>query len=110
LIRSGWERYWSENKKYVGVQDGAPGPSKDSAIWLGDRGIRATGSDTFAYDKRPSNMPCHIEFMVNRNIHIIENLRLDQLANERIYEFMFCALPLRIKGGTGSPIRAIALH
>ena len=54
-------------------------------------------------------MPCHIEFMVNRNIHIMENLRLDELARNKIYEFMFCALPLPIKGGTGSPIRAIAL-
>jgi kynurenine formamidase len=110
LIRSGWERYWSDNRKYVGLQEGGPGPSKDSAIWLGDKRIRATGADTFAYDKRPSNMPCHIEFMVNRNIHIMENLRLDELAQDKIYEFMFCALPLRIQGGTGSPIRAIALY
>jgi kynurenine formamidase len=39
----------------------------------------------------------------------MENMRLDQLAHDKIYEFMFCALPLLIKGGTGSPIRAIAL-
>ena len=71
---------------------------------LGNRNIRATGADTFAYDKRPSNMPCHIEFMVNPNIHSMENLRPDELARYKIYEFMFCALPLPIKGGTGSPI------
>jgi kynurenine formamidase len=110
LIRSGWERYWSDNRKYVGLQDGGPGPGQEAAIWLGEQNIRITGADTFAYDKRPSNMPCHIEFMVNRNIHIMENMRLDQLAQDEIYEFMFCALPLPIKGGTGSPIRAIALY
>jgi kynurenine formamidase len=110
LIRSGWERFWTDNKKYVGLQDGGPGPTREAAIWLGEKKIRATGADTLAYDKRPSNMPCHIEFMVNRAIHIIENLRLDELSRLKIYEFMFCALPLPIKGGTGSPIRAIALY
>jgi kynurenine formamidase len=110
LIRSGWERYWTDNRTYVGLQHGGPGPSREAAIWLGDHDIAVTGADTFAYDKRPSNMPCHIEFMVNRKINIMENMRLDELARDRIYEFMFCALPLRIKGGTGSPIRAIALY
>ncbi len=54
-------------------------------------------------------MPAHVELMVKRGINIIENLRLDDLAAEGVYELMFCALPLRIKGGTGSPIRPIAL-
>jgi len=110
LIRSGWERYWPDNRTYVGLQDGGPGPSQEAAIWLGEHEIRVTGADTFAYDKRPSDMPCHIELMVNRKINIMENMRLDELARDKVYEFMFCALPLRIKGGTGSPIRAIALY
>jgi kynurenine formamidase len=110
LVRSGWERYWSDNRKYVGLQEGSPGPSGEAAAWLGDLQIRVTGADTFAYDRRPSKMPAHVEFMVKRNINIIENMRLDELAATKIYEFMFCALPLRIKGGTGSPIRPIALY
>ncbi|HLY54385.1 MAG TPA: cyclase family protein, partial [Stellaceae bacterium] len=110
LIRSGWERYWSDNRKYVGFQEGAPGPTGEAAAWLGDLRIRVTGADTFAYDRRPSSMPAHVELMVKRNINIIENLCLDALAAGRIYEFMFCALPLRVKGGTGSPIRPIALY
>jgi kynurenine formamidase len=109
LVRSGWERFWPDNRKYVGLQEGAPGPTGEAAAWLGDHDIRVTGADTFAYDRRPSQMPAHVELMVRRGINIIENLRLDELAAGRIYEFMFCALPLRIKGGTGSPIRPIAL-
>jgi len=109
LIRSGWERYWGDHRRYVGVFDGGPGPVREAAVWLGEQGIRVTGSDTFAYDRRPSDMPAHVELMVRRGINIIENLRLDELAKEGVYEFMFCALPLRIQGGTGSPIRPIAL-
>lgn len=110
LIRSGWERYWGDHRKYVGVAEGGPGPDREAAIWLGELGIRVTGADTFAYDKRPSAMPAHVELMVKRGINIMENMRLDELAEKQIYEFMFCALPLRIKGGTGSPIRPVAFY
>ncbi len=109
LIRCGWERFWGEHRTYVGVQHGSPGPDRAAAAWLGDQGIRVTGADTFAYDRRPSAMPAHVELMVKRGINIIENLRLDDLAATGASEFIFCALPLRIKGGTGSPIRPIAL-
>jgi kynurenine formamidase len=110
LIRSGWERYWDDHRRYVGVADGAPGPDREAAIWLGDKDIRVTGADTFAYDRRPSTMPAHVELMVKRGIHIMENFCLDALAATGVGVFMFCALPLRIQGGTGSPIRPIALY
>jgi kynurenine formamidase len=110
LVRSGWQRYWGDHRKYVGLQDGSPGPTGEAAAWLAGHDIRVTGADTFAYDRRPSKMPAHVELMVKRGINIMENLCLDTLAEERVYEFMFCALPLRVKGGTGSPIRPIALY
>ncbi|MBO9499079.1 MAG: cyclase family protein [Novosphingobium sp.] len=108
LIRCGWERYWTDHRKYVGVREGSPGPDREAAAWLGDQGIRVTGADTFAYDKRPSSMPAHVELMVRRGINIMENMRLDELAASGRSEFLFCALPLRIQGGTGSPIRPVA--
>lgn len=40
---------------------------------------------------------------------IIEMLNLEELAADRIYEFLFVAAPLKIRGGTGSPIRPLAL-
>ena len=109
LIRSGWQRYWTDHRKYVGAGEGSPGPDGEAAAWLGDHRIRVTGADTFAYDRRPSAMPAHVELMVRRGINIMENMCLDELAEAGIDEFMFCALPMRIKGGTGSPIRPIAL-
>lgn len=109
LLRCGWERYWRDHRRYVGVQHGSPGPDQAAAAWLGDKGIRVTGADTFAYDRRPSAMPAHVELMVKRGINIMENLRFDALAEASVSEFMFCALPLRIRGGTGSPIRPVAL-
>ena len=42
-------------------------------------------------------------------IHIIECLNLEELAAARVYEFLFVALPLKIRGATASPIRPVAL-
>lgn len=110
LIRTGWAQLWSDHSAYVGYPKGAPGVTGETAAWLGDRAIRTTGTDTFAYDVRPApGMPAHVELMVKRRINIIENLNLEDLSRRGVTEFMFCALPLRIVGGTGSPIRPIAL-
>jgi kynurenine formamidase len=111
LIRTGWAQHWGAHGKYVGFPDGAPGVTGDGAAWIGDRGVRVTGTDTFAYDVRPApTMPAHIELMVKRRINIMENLNLEELARRGVHEFVFCALPLRIVGGTGSPIRPIAIY
>jgi len=54
-------------------------------------------------------MPVHVHLLVEHGIHIIECLNLEQLARDRVYEFIFAAAPLKIRGGTGSPIRPIAV-
>jgi kynurenine formamidase len=54
-------------------------------------------------------MPVHVHLLVEKGIHIIECLNLEQLAAERVYEFTFVAVPLKIRGGTGSPIRPVAV-
>jgi kynurenine formamidase len=54
-------------------------------------------------------MPVHVQLLVENGIHIIECLNLEQLAAERRYTFLFVATPLKIRGGTGSPIRPLAI-
>ena len=54
-------------------------------------------------------MPVHVHLLVESGIHIIENLNLEELARAAAYEFLFIALPLKMQGATGSPIRPIAL-
>jgi kynurenine formamidase len=110
LIRTGWLKYWSDPKTYVGLHVGSPGPDHSAGIWMGERKIRCSGTDTLVYEKQPAmTLPVHVEFLVKRGIHIIECLNLDELAARRIYTFVFVALPLKIAGGTGSPIRPIAI-
>ena len=87
-----------------------PGPEIEGARWLSERGVFAAGSDTIAFEKVPAaGMPVHVHLLVESGIHIIEALNLEDLSRERIYEFVFIAAPLKFRGGTGSPIRPLAL-
>jgi kynurenine formamidase len=113
LIRTGWARYFPDATRYVTGGTHAvtgPGPELEAARWLSSRGIFAAGSDTIAFEKVPSaSMPVHVHLLVESGIHIIEALDLEELSRNRIFEFAFVAAPLKIRGGTGSPIRPIAL-
>lgn len=109
LLRTGWAQYWNDAAQYIN-QVQSPGPEEAGARWLSEREVIAAGSDTVAFEHVPSpNMPVHIHLLVERGIHIIEALNLEELAAEKIYEFLFLASPLKITGGTGSPIRPLAL-
>ncbi len=112
LVRTGYGRYWSDPDRYLA----APGMTAAASTWLGDRGVFAVGSDNVAWDlpgfvdpEIGTTLPGHVVLIVRRGIHIMENLFLEELAARRIHEFLFMALPLKVAGGTGSPIRPVAL-
>lgn len=108
LIRTGWARYWNDAKRFINGTKG-PGPTEPAARWLSDRGVFAAGSDTVAFEKVPSKMEVHVHLLVEKGIHIIECLNMEELARDGVKEFQFIALPLKIQGGTGSPIRPVAV-
>ena len=114
LLRTGWARFWNDAARYItgghGMAAAGPGPEIDGARWLSKRGVFAAGSDTVAFERVPASaMPVHVHLLVESGIHIIEALNLEELARDRVYEFVFVAAPLKIRGGTGSPIRPLAL-
>ena len=115
LIRTGWPvgRY-DDNEAYAGRETGVPGPDQSAARWLSTRGIIATGADTIAYEwlapgAGHSLLPVHVHLLFERGIHILEVLDLEELARERVYEFLFLAVPLKLVGATGSPLRPLAV-
>jgi kynurenine formamidase len=113
LIRTGWARFWDDAARFInGGKKSAlvmgPGPGVAAARALGARGIFAAGSDTVAFERVPSQMEVHVHLLVESGIHIMECLNLEELAREKVKQFTFIALPLKIRGGTGSPIRPVA--
>ena len=113
LIRTGWARHFGDPTAYLGQTGGVPGATPEAAQWLADAGVVTTGADTTAYEQiRPgaghSVLPAHRVLLVEHGIHIIEHLDLEAAAAEGLTEFVFVMAPLRIVGGTGSPIRPFA--
>jgi kynurenine formamidase len=60
-------------------------------------------------DPQVSN-PVHQIMLVINGIHLLENMKLDDLAAKRVYEFAFVIQPLKIQGGTGSTVAPIAVR
>ena len=115
LIRTAWPvgRY-QDNPAYAGRTTGVPGPDESAARWLAERRIRVTGADTIAYEwldagAGHSRLPVHTILLVEHGIHIVELVALEELARERVHEFLFVLVPLKLVGATGSPVRPLAV-
>lgn len=113
LVRTGWSRHFDDAATYLGQQDGVPGPTVDAARWLVEAGVRMTGADTTAYEQIPAGaghsvLPVHRVLLVEAGVHIIEHLALEEASQAGLTEFVFVLAPLRIVGGTGSPVRPVA--
>ena len=114
LIRTGWGSAWrAEPDRYASRDEARPGLGSQGAQWLADRGVRAVGTDSFTIEswmpQRPPEMPAHKALLVDRGIFIFEALDLEELASLAPSQFLFVALPLRLAGASGSPIRPIAI-
>jgi kynurenine formamidase len=110
LIRTGWARHWSDPEMFIGRRGGMPGPGEKAARWLVERGATLVGSDTPGYECLPTpGVSVHAIMLVDEGIHIMENLYLEEIAPLRHARIVFVALPLRLSGSTGSPIRCVAI-
>ena len=86
--------------------------------WLAERGVAVLGCDGVS-DPLPASaipgwpLPLHQCCLVGMGVHLLDNLALAELASacasRNRWAFLFTAAPLRIQGGTGSPINPIAL-
>lgn len=113
LLRTGQMRWWSDPERYIGLSTGLPGVTIDGAHWLSERGVIAVGSDTMNFEHKPSseiiNLPVHVHLLVERGIPIMESMQLEELAANGPSEFTFVAIPLRLGGASGSPVRPLAI-
>jgi len=110
LIRTGWSKYWTDAETFIGRRGGMPGPGEKATRWLIARGATLMGSDTPGFECLPTpGVSVHAILLVDAGIHIIENLNLEEIAKKRASRVLFVALPLRLTGATGSPIRPVAI-
>ncbi|MDY8138432.1 cyclase family protein [Aquimarina sp. 2201CG5-10] len=117
LLETGFSKFYPDKVKYLGTdQRGSealkdlhfPGLSPEAAEWLvKNRNINAIGIDTPSIDYGQSQYFKSHVILLEQNIPAFENLtNLDKLPEK---EFTIIALPMKIKGGSGGPLRIIAL-
>lgn len=103
LVNTGWDRFWGA-PDYTTKN---PALSGDAANYLLRRGVSLVGIDTPSVDSpNATDFPVH-NALLFRGVPIIENLmNLRRISRSR---FRLVATPLKIREGTGSPIRALAV-
>ena len=107
LFDFGWSANWGLRPNDQRYLENWPGVAMDTAEYLLSKSVAALGVDTISPDPPEAlrTRPIH-PMVLEKQVLIIENLcNLDQLPEF----FTFLALPLKIREGSGSPIRAVAL-
>ena len=112
LLRTGYMKVWGtpSAKAHAGA-----GIGRDGGRYLADQGAVLVGADTEAVEQAPATdlelplTPVHIDLLIERGIYLLELAYLEDLSRDRVYEFLFMCLPLRIRGGTGAMVRPIAI-
>ena len=113
IIHTGWGRLWAkENARFM---KSCPGIGVAAAEWLVKQDPMLVGSDNFPVEVSPNpdpliSAPVHQIMLVVNGIHLLENLKLDELAAKRIYQFAFVMQPLKLKGATGSTVAPMAIR
>lgn len=118
FLRTGFGKYYPDRKMYLGTDErgaGAvaklhfPGLDPAAARWLTqNRSIKAIGLDTASIDFGQSTLFESHRILFEKNIPALENVaNLDQLPSKG---FSVIALPMKIKNGSGGPVRIVAFR
>ena len=115
LIHSGWGKFWGDRKRYFGTDEPGnvtdlhfPGLSAEAAEFLvKQRRVKAVGIDTPSIDHGPSRDFAAHQVLGAANVPIFENVaRLELIPPKGATVF---AIPMKIKGGSGAPLRIFGL-
>src|SRR5437016_6698356 len=113
IIHTGWGKLWArDNARYV---KSCPGIGVGAAEWLAKQDPMLVGSDNWPVEVAPNpdrevSLPVHQIMLVVNGIHLLENLKLDELAAKRVHEFAFIMQPLKLQGFSGSTVAPIAVR
>ena len=113
LIHTGWGVLWdTDAERFVA---GNPGIGVAAAQWLVEQDPMLLGADNQPVEVSPTpdpevSLPIHQMMLVVHGIHLVERMRLDELAAAGVYEFAFVVQPLKIEGATGSTVAPVAIY
>jgi kynurenine formamidase len=113
ILYTGWGALWGkDNARY---SRGNPGIGVKAAEYLIAKDPMMLGADTAPVEVNPNpdkllSLPIHEMALTISGVHLLENLKLDELAAKRVYEFALVMEPLKLEGATGSTVAPIAIR
>src|SRR5882724_202096 len=113
IIHTGWGKLWAkDNARYV---KSCPGIGVAAAEWLAKQDPMIVGADNWPVEVAPNpdkelSLPVHQIMLAVNGLHILENMKLDELAAKKVYEFAFVMQPLKLKGFSGASVAPTAIR
>jgi kynurenine formamidase len=110
LIRTGQINKWPD----ISFVSKTPGITRATAEFICKHGAIMIGADNLCLEQSPStqpgnHLPVHTYMLAEAGVPILEMAQLEEIAAEKLYEFVFVGACLKLRGATGSPIRPIAM-
>jgi kynurenine formamidase len=113
IIHTGWGKLWDKEQARYGKSN--PGIGVKAAEFLIAKDPLLLGADTAPVEVSPNpdpmiSLPIHQIALVNYGVHLLENLKLDEMVAKNVSEFAFVMQPLKLGGATGSTVAPAALR
>lgn len=112
LIRTGQSANYSDADKYL---DNYPGINLDAVKWMvEEKNIMLLGADNLSFEAFPPErednwVPVHTYLLAEKGVMFIEQMFLEELAKDKVYEFAFIASSLKLRGASAGPMRPMAI-
>src|SRR6516225_11418510 len=113
IIHTGWGKLWDkDNARYTKSN---PGIGVKAGQWLIAKDPMLLGADNTPVEVSPNpdkllSTPIHQLALVVNGVHLLEHMKLDELAAKNAYEFAFVLTPIKLEGATGSTVAPIAIR
>jgi kynurenine formamidase len=108
LVRTGFHKHLANGN--LAYRDAIAGIGLEAAQWLHGQGMILAGADNMTVEALPPlDHSVHRYLLVHHGVTHLENLYLEELAANRVYEFLLIVTPLRLQGATGSWVHPIAI-
>jgi kynurenine formamidase len=113
LVRTGVTAHWPDPAKYRLADQ--PGLSLEAAQWLVEGrkamvvGAHNAGVESFPSKDPENDVPLHTYLQADQGVSLFEALWLEHLSKDQVYESLFIASALKLRGATASPLRPFGI-
>jgi len=113
LLHTGWMSVLESDPERA--MQSEPGLGVEGAQFLADLGVVAVGSDNWGMDVLPpenprDSFPVHGTLLARNGVYILENIRTDELAGDRAYEFLFVLAAPKFSGSVQGIVHPVAIR